>query len=43
MTDPIGQKPEKRKPIPFDEVARRLLGTPPPSIRKPKAKRVKSK
>ena len=33
----------KEKPIPFDEVARRLLSTPPQATRKPKAKRAKSK
>jgi hypothetical protein len=40
----MNDKPKKqpaRKPIAFDEVVKRLLGTPPPNRRKPKAKRVR--
>ena len=34
-------KQSKRAPIPFDEVAKRLLSTPPTPVRKPPKKRVK--
>lgn len=37
-----GEK-ERGKPIAFDEVVKRLLGTPAPNAKSPKAKRKKSK
>ena len=37
------RKSQGRKQVPFEQVVKRLLNTPPPSPRKPKEKRVKSK